>query len=93
MMALLAFLLLSAGFAALALSMAQHYRKLQYGAPAASRKLALRGAGWALLAAAFVPSIHDLGVSLGIVLWFGLAALAAAAAALILALWRSGRRA
>lgn len=84
MTGLTAFLLLLCGFAALALSMPKHHRDL-FGCalqPALGR--ALRWGGWASLALALVTAITGSGVSVGIVLWFGLATLAALIVAVML---------
>lgn len=84
MMALAAVVLSFAGFAALAVSMARHHRDL-FGRPPERRlMLALRAAGWLLLAAAFAPAIRHSGPAIGIVLWFGIATLTAMSVALML---------
>ena len=83
-MELAAFLLQLAGFALLALSMLKHYREFFRGAPARSASLSMRVAGWAMLALALVPAIAGSGSSIGIVVWLGLATLAASIVALML---------
>lgn len=84
MMGLACFMLQWAGFAALAISMPKHHRDLFGRAPSRRASLVVRGAGWALLALAFVPAIAAAGSSTGIVLWFALATLTALIVALML---------
>ena len=79
-----AFLLLLAGFAALALSMPKHQRELFGRAPVKPARLILRFFGWSLLLLALMPAIACSGVGIGIVLWFGFATLAAMIVSLML---------
>lgn len=84
MIELATFLLQFAGFVALALSMPRHFREFFGSLPARSAKLSMRVVGWSLLTLAFIPAIFGAGASIGIVLWFGLATLAASVVALTL---------
>jgi len=84
MMALATFLVLLPGFAVLSVSMPKHYRELFGRAPAKHLSLALRIVGWTLLVLALVPATADSGFSIGVVLWFGLATLAAQIVAMML---------
>lgn len=88
----LSLLLSLAGFATLACSMAKHHRDLFGAPPGKWLALSLRCAGWALLAASSVAAIAVSGPSIGIVLWFGIAAVAAAAVTMGLAGRPRGRR-
>lgn len=93
MSGLAVFLLLSAGFAALALAMPRHQRDLFGTGLVQPIGLVLRICGGTLLVAGLVPAIAGSGASIGIVLWFGLAALAALTVALVLTcttFWRRG---
>lgn len=83
-MTLAAFVLAVAGFAALALSMPKHHRDLIRGALSPRRKLGHRIAGWALLSTSVVLALIGESTSIGIVLWLGLATLAALIVALML---------
>lgn len=84
MMSLAALLLSFASFATLALSMPKHHRDLFGNAPTRSRELGLRGSGWILLTASVIPAIIDHGISVGIVLWFGVITVSALAVAMLL---------
>jgi len=84
MMPFAALLLSFASFAALALSMPQHHRDLFGNVPGRSRELRLRGSGWILLTASILPAILDQGISVGIVLWFGVITVSALAVAMLL---------
>lgn len=80
-MLLLAFSLAYAGLAALSLAMERHHRDLFGRAPGRRARPVLRGGGWLLLLAAIWPCVAAAQVSIGIILWLGLAS----AAALLLA--------
>lgn len=77
-------LLALAGFAALSLSMQKHHRDLLGGAPLRARALALKCAGWLLLAASLWTALSGEGVFVGIVLWLGIATIAALTVAMLL---------
>jgi len=82
-MTTLATLILSlAGFSALALSMTKHHRDLIGRPLPKARKLVLSVAGSALLAASLIPAIIGQGISIGLVLWLGVATIAALAVAM-----------
>ncbi|WP_434405230.1 DUF3325 domain-containing protein [Sphingobium sp. DN12] len=81
---LASFILLFAGFTALALSLAKHHRDL-FGTPLGPRKMwGLRVAGGLLLCTGIVPAVRYSGHSAGLVLWTGLLAVAATTVALLL---------
>lgn len=84
MMALACLALALAGFAALAVSMPKHHRDLFGGSPRRTRKLALATAGWLFLTASTGSAIARYGVSMGLVLWFGIVTAAAFAVAMSL---------
>jgi len=83
-MALASMVLSFAGFAALACSMTKHHRDLFGKGPSQERERALRLAGWMLLTLSVTPAIVQSGMSIGIVLWFGILTVAAVLVALLL---------
>lgn len=76
----LASLLTYAGLASLAFAMPRHHRTVFRRDDAAGLRLALRTAGWLLLAASVAASFRRHGAELGAIAWFA----AAAAAGLVL---------
>ncbi|WP_433885293.1 DUF3325 domain-containing protein [Pseudomonas vranovensis] len=56
-----------AGFAALCLAMDKHYKDLLGQPPSNSRRVALRVAGWALLALALLLAVRHSGWAMGLV--------------------------
>ncbi len=85
--ATLAFLLIVAGMAALAVGMAQHHRQVFGRPPGVVQRAAWRGAGWLLLALALAPCWLGWGASMGSVLWVGLLAGGVLVVAGALAAW------
>ncbi|MFT4053346.1 MAG: DUF3325 domain-containing protein [Novosphingobium sp.] len=78
------FILLLAGFMALALSLGKHHRDL-FETPLGPRRMwGLRVAGGLLLCTGIVPAVRHSGHSAGPVLWTGLLAVAATTVALLL---------
>jgi len=73
-----------AGFAALAASMKKYRGISAAGEPSHGRLLSLRIAGWVLLAAGLAQAAAQQGFSVGIVLWFGTAMVAALSVAFLL---------
>lgn len=69
------------GFTSLCLAMNRHYRQVWQVEPSKARRLALRGGGWALLAASYAACLLGRSWSLALVAWCG--ALTAAGVALI----------
>lgn len=73
------------GFIALSLAMSRHFRNVFAAAePAFRQRLALRLAGWLLLAVTAVLCIAVWGLSVGIVALFGVLTMSAFAVALML---------
>ncbi len=60
-----------AGWAALALAMERHHRRLWRQPPGQAKAIALRVTGTALLALAFAACVMQWNGSLGAVAWFG----------------------
>lgn len=85
--AMLAFLVIVAGMATLAVGMKQHYRQVFGVGPRRWQRLACRALGWLLLAAALVPCWLGWGASMGSVLWSGLLAGGVLVVAGALAAW------
>lgn len=79
-----ALVLAVAGFGSLALSMHKHHRDLFGAPPSRARAVAFRAIGWPLLAGSIAPCVAISGLSVGIVLWFGLLTIAALVVALLL---------
>lgn len=77
-----AFGLALAGFLLLAASMHKHHRDLFGKAPSWRRAALLRIFGWLLLAGSLATAIAASDPAVGLVLWFGLATIAALAVAL-----------
>lgn len=84
-MALLAFALAHAAFAALALAQSRHHRQVYNRVASRCVRILLRGAASAGLALSFSVRIIDSGWSIGPVLWLGLLSAAGVATALLLA--------
>lgn len=93
MVACFAFLLCLAGFAGIALSMRKHARDVLGKANTSRRRLALRIAGWTLLALSLWSCFAAWGVSIGLVAWFGLATVAALLIAMALTYRAPSRKA
>ncbi|WP_448652808.1 DUF3325 domain-containing protein [Pseudomonas fluorescens] len=66
---LLALLMCYAGFVALCLSTDRHHGELLHSKPSPPRRLALRAAGWLLLALSTWPAVSASGWAQGLVEW------------------------
>lgn len=66
---LLALLMCYAGFVALCLSTDRHHGELLHSKPSPPRRLALRAAGWLLLALSIWPAVSASGWAQGLVEW------------------------
>lgn len=93
MFTLLAIVLSSAGFGAIALSMRRHHQDVFGRLPARVRKLTLATVGWSLLGASLWPLIARDGVAVGITFWFGVITVAALTVAMSLTYGPSAIRA
>lgn len=92
MLVLLAFILSCMGFAALALSSLRHLRDVVSCVPANGRRMVLHLSGWALLTLSVWVSHSTWRDSIGVVGWFGLAAVAISAVTMGLAYARSVKK-
>lgn len=93
MMAMALVLVCAAAFAALALGMDRHAREVLGAAPSAGRRVALRVAGWGLLACALLISVAGWGRSVGLVEWLAVLTFAAVPLVMLVLPHFAGRRA
>jgi len=84
MMAVLAFVLMFAGFVAVAASMARHRQQLGSEKLSSAQLLRWRVAGYLLLAVSLVPCLLSWAPSIALALWCGLLTPAAMALGLLL---------
>ena len=84
MMWLTAFALLLSGSAALALAMTKHHRDIFGRIPSKQKQTGLRVTGWLLTISALGQTVITVGISLGVVIWLGMATLAIAAVSTVM---------